>query len=258
MDAIITAGGIPLPGEPLYEYTRGKPKAMLEIAGKPMIQWVLDAIGRSSKIEHIVVIGLPELGGVTCIKPTSFIANQADMLSNIKAGMVELQKINPAVDYALIAASDVPGVTSDMIDWVTDQVEQSDADICYHVITRQVMENRYPNSKRTYTHLKDVDVCGGDINAIRVNSAIQVSSIWERLIANRKNPVQQASILGLNILFGLLFRTDNLDTIVKKISKRLGIIGKAIVCPYAEVGMDVDKPHQLEIMRSDMAGRQTA
>jgi len=25
-----------------------------------------------------------------------------------------------------------------------------------------------------------------------------------------------------------------------------------MVCPYAEVGMDVDKPHQLEIMRADL------
>ena len=29
MDAIVTAGGIPQPGEPLYEYTQGKSKALL-------------------------------------------------------------------------------------------------------------------------------------------------------------------------------------------------------------------------------------
>jgi hypothetical protein len=36
---------------------------------------------------------------------------------------------------------------------------------------------------------------------------------------------------------------------------RLNITGKAVVCPYAEVGMDVDKPHQLEIMREDLKKR---
>lgn len=257
MDAIITAGGIPLPGEPLYEYTQGKPKAMVEIAGKPMIQWVLDAISSSPKIDHIVVIGLPELGGVTCTKPTSFIANQNDMLKNIKAGIQALQKYNPISDYALIAASDVPGVTPKMIDWLVDQVENSDADICYQVITKNVMEKRFPNSRRTYTHLKDVDVCGGDINAVRVNATIQLTNTWEKLVESRKNPVRQASILGFDVLAGLLFRTDTLEIIVQKICKRLGVVGKAILCPYAEVGMDVDKPHQLEIMRSDMTGRQS-
>jgi hypothetical protein len=33
---------------------------------------------------------------------------------------------------------------------------------------------------------------------------------------------------------------------------RLNITGKALVCPYAEVGMDVDKLFQLEIMREDL------
>jgi hypothetical protein len=36
---------------------------------------------------------------------------------------------------------------------------------------------------------------------------------------------------------------------------RLNITGKAIVCPYAEVGMDVDKLFQLEIMREDLKKR---
>lgn len=256
MDAIITAGGTPLPGEPLFEYTQGKPKAMLEIAGKPMIQWVLDAFSQSKKVEHIIVIGLPELGGVTCTKPTTFLSDQHDMLNNIKTGVDALKKINPTSEYALIAASDVPAITHTMVDTLVEGVENSDADLVYHVISKTVMEKRYPASKRTYTHLKDLEVCGGDINAVRLNASIQLSNIWEELINARKNPVKQASILGLEVLTGLLLRTDSLDVIAKKISKRLGVIGKAILCPYAEVGMDVDKPHQLEIMRADLAGRQ--
>ncbi len=255
MDAIITAGGIPLPGEALYDYTKGQPKALVDIAGRPMIQWVLDAISRSPKIKHIVVIGLPGLSGVTCTKPTSFINNQNDMISNIKAGMKALEQLNPDVDYALVAASDVPGITPEMIDWIADEVEASDADICYNVISRQVMEKRYPNSSRTYIKLKNLEACGGDINALRVHATLQLSNVWEKLVNSRKNPVQQASILGLDVLMGLLLKTDTLDVLVKKISKRLGIRGKALLCPYAEIGMDVDKPQQLEIMRADLAGR---
>jgi NDP-sugar pyrophosphorylase family protein len=38
MDVIIPAGGIPRPNHPIYKYTQGKPKALLDIAGKPMIR----------------------------------------------------------------------------------------------------------------------------------------------------------------------------------------------------------------------------
>ena len=37
----------------------------------------------------------------------------------------------------------------------------------------------------------------------------------------------------------------------------LGIRGKAIISPYAELGMDVDKPHQLALVRRILASRGT-
>ena len=58
MDAILTAGGKPAPGEPLYPYTQGNLKAMLDVAGKPMIQWPLDALSGSSYIDRVVITGM--------------------------------------------------------------------------------------------------------------------------------------------------------------------------------------------------------
>ena len=70
-----------------------------------------------------------------------------------------------------------------------------------------------------------------------------------------QKPAQAGCLIGFDTLFLLLFRKLTLDKAVEKIMKRLNITGKAIVCPYAEVGMDVDKPHQLEIMRKDLKKR---
>ena len=94
MDVLITAGGTPLPGELLYKYTRGAPKAMLNIAGKPMVQWVLDAVSHSKHVDHIVLIGLTELGGITCPKPLTLLPNQADMLANIITGIKQVSRLN--------------------------------------------------------------------------------------------------------------------------------------------------------------------
>lgn len=96
MDVLITAGGTPLPGELLYEYTRGAPKAMLNITGKPMVQWVLDAVSHSTKVDHIIIIGLQELGGITCPKPLSLLPSQSDMLANIITGIRQVKRLNPS------------------------------------------------------------------------------------------------------------------------------------------------------------------
>jgi hypothetical protein len=81
------------------------------------------------------------------------------------------------------------------------------------------------------------------------------SGLWEKITNSRKSPLKQAALIGFDTLFLLLFRQLTLDMAARKIMKRLDITGEAIVCPFAEVGMDVDKPHQLEIMRKDLKKR---
>ena len=253
MDAVITAGGIPQPDEPLYPYTQGKPKAMLEIGGKPMVQWVLDAIGNAKRVENVILIGLNSESGVTCKKPLTFIPNKTSMIENLLAGVQKLMEINPTATRALLVSSDIPGVTSEMVDWEIETTLHFDVDLCYTVVKREVIEMRYPGSKRTFTKLKDMEVCGGDMNVIHTSVATRNDDIWEKLVASRKNPVKQAAILGFDTLFLMLLRMISLEEAVKKVASRLHMTGTAIVCPYAEIAMDVDKPHQLEMMRADLA-----
>jgi hypothetical protein len=122
------------------------------------------------------------------------------------------------------------------------------------MITQEVMEKRYPTSKRTYTRLKDAVVCGGDMNVVAVRAVNSSLDKWEQLIGARKNPLKQAAIIGLDTLLLLGLRAMTVDGAVKKVGRRLGMTGRAVLCPFAEVGMDVDKPHQLDLMRLDLGG----
>lgn len=253
MDAIVTAGGIPLPEDPLYPYSNGDSKALIDVAGKPMIQWVLDALGASEKVDNVVIVGLSPKSGVTCKKPVYFLSNQGRMLANIVAGVHKVLELNPKAEYVLIVSSDIPGLQAEMVDWLIETAMQTQDDLYYGVIPRAVMEARYPGSRRTYTRLKDMEVCGADINIAHVRMATEHLDLWERLIGNRKSPLKQAATIGLDTLFLLLTRQLSLDEAVERVSQRIGIKGRAIVWDRAEPGMDVDKPFQLELMRADLA-----
>jgi GTP:adenosylcobinamide-phosphate guanylyltransferase len=255
MDALVTAGGIPQPGEPLYEYTQGQSKALLEIAGKPMIQWVLNALDGANFIERVVIIGLDKGMGVTSAKLVGFLPNQGGMVDNIRAGILKIMEFDPKPRPVLVASSDIPGITSEMVDWVVSSAIQTDEDAYYNVIPREVMERVFPGSRRSYTKLKDMEICGGDMNLIRSSLVTTNDDIWQRLIASRKNVFKQAALIGYDTLLLLLLRQITMDDAVQQVAKRLKITGRAIVCPYAEVGMDVDKPHQLEIMRAYLSQR---
>lgn len=258
MDAIVIAGGIPKPEEPLYEYTQGGPKALLDVAGKPMIQWVLDAISGSETIERVVLISIPEEAGLKCSKSVTYLPDQGGLLQNIRGGIEKVVEVNPQARQVLTISSDIPTIKSEMIDWMVNENAGTDLDFYYTVISRPVMEARFPESKRSYTRLKDAELCGGDLNMIRASTVYSNVDLWDGIIAARKNVFKQAALLGVGNLLLLLTRQLSVEGAVKRVTKKMEITGKAVVSPYAELGMDVDKPHQLEIVRAELAGMQQA
>lgn len=252
MDALITAGGFPTPEEPIYKYTQGKSKALADVAGKPMIQWILDAIGNSPKIENVVVVSLDESSGLTCKKPIHYVPHQGGMIDNIKAGTEKIVEINPNAHYVLATASDIPTITTEMVDWLIDTCLETDHELFYNIIERSVMEKRFPGSNRTYTKLKGIELCGGDMNVFTVNTVVAQEGLWNKLELARKNPLKQVSMVGIDNLFLIALRLITPEQAAERISKKIGLKAKAIRCPYAEMAMDADKAEQLELLIKDL------
>lgn len=257
MDALVLAGGIPRPDDPLYVYTQGKPKSLLDMAGKPMVQWVLDALGDSWLVGQVVVVGLDRHRNLTCSKPMTLIPNRGDMLTNARAGLRHVTEINPEAELALVVSADIPAITAEMVDWTVTTAQESDHDLYYSLIERDVMETRYPQSNRSFIQMKDVVVCGGDMNVIRCNAAVGNDEFWQRAIAARKNVFKQAALIGYGTLFLMLIRQLSLEAAARRCFKKLGFRGHPILCPYPEVGMDVDKPYHVEMLRAALGGEKT-
>ncbi|MBL7164103.1 MAG: nucleotidyltransferase family protein [Anaerolineales bacterium] len=260
MDAIVMAGGIPKPDEPLYEYTQGISKAMVDMAGKPMIQWVLDALSEAQKVDSVTIIGLPEDSSITCNKPLYHVPNQGGMLDNISAGIDKVLEINPEAEYVLAASSDIPGINGEMVDWLIENAMQTQHDIYYGIVKREVMEARYPGANRTFTKLADMHVCGADIHIAHKTMTTDPEhlAMWDELIGKRKSPLKQAASIGLMTLFFLFTGRLSLEGAIERVTKRLNITGRPIIWEYAEPAMDVDKPHQLEILRADLEAQVAA
>jgi GTP:adenosylcobinamide-phosphate guanylyltransferase len=260
MDAVLMAGGIPKPDQPLYPYTQGIAKAMVDMAGKPMIQWVLDALNESQRVDSITIIGLPEDSQINSHKPIHFVPNQGGMLDNIVAGIDKVLDINPEAEYILSVSSDIPGINGEMVDWLIDSTMQTRHDIYYGIVKRETMEARYPNSNRTFTKLADMHVCGADVHVVHKTMTTDPEhlAMWEELMGKRKSPLRQAASIGILTLILLLTGRLSLENAIDRVTKRLNITGRAILWEYAEPAMDVDKPHQLELLRADLEAQTAA
>jgi len=246
MDAVILAGGIPREGEPLYPLTRGVSKALLPVAGKPMVQWVLDSLATAKTVGRAVVVGLE--GGLSFPREIHYLANQGGMMDNILAGAHKIMELDPQSRYMLLISSDIPAITGPHIDWVLGQALATNDDFYYCVIERQAMEGSFPGCRRTFFHFRDKEVCGGDMVVINTGVFSMDAGIWQRLSAARKSRWKTAATIGFDVLLLFLLRLLTIDEAVRRASRRLGVRGRAIHCPYPEVGMDVDKPFQLELV----------
>lgn len=255
MNVIVTAGGVTEPGQTLYEATRGGPKALIEIAGRPMVQWVLDALGQSPAVERVCLIGLPLEIQLTCAHPLLRLPDRGDMLANIIAAAQEIQRVDPSATHAILASGDIPALRGEMIDWMMDQVAYLDKDIYYSAVKQSTMERQFPASRRTYLRLKDMEVCGGDLHCFRLRVAKDEDPLVKKLIAARKSPLHQAALIGFGTLINMLLRRLTLHEVETAVCQRLGLRGKVIISPYAELGMDVDKQFQLEIIQEYFASR---
>jgi len=252
MDVIVLAGGISTPADPLYEMAPGGLKSMIRIAGKPMVQWVLDALSGAKLVESVLVIGIKETMDLTCSKDIAFLDDAGTLIGNIQQGCTFFDQLHPQNSHVITISADIPALTPEIIDQSIQTYQAYDLDVCYTVLDRAVMERRFPNSKRTYVKIKDGEVCGGDLNYIRKKAVLHPAGLWEELIKNRKNPIKQASLIGFGTLLLLALGRLTLDDAASRVCRRLGITGKAVRSPFAEIGMDVDKPFQFEIMEKDL------
>jgi CTP:molybdopterin cytidylyltransferase MocA len=259
IDAVVTAGGIPKPDEPLYPLTLGKSKALLPIGGKPMTQWVLDALSGAAMVRRVVVVGLaPGEGALNSGKELSYLPNAGSMIGNVEAGVKHILEQDPGAKRALIVSSDIPCITPAIVDWMVNTCLASDHEIYYGLIAEADMERRFPGSKRRYFALKEGRFCGSDMIVVSTTLVGHYHPAWNEIVGARKNILKQASIVGFDTLLLMLLRQMTIPEAERRAQTKLGINGRVLVSPYAESGMDVDKPRQYDLVRRDLEARLAA
>jgi formylglycine-generating enzyme required for sulfatase activity/GTP:adenosylcobinamide-phosphate guanylyltransferase len=259
MDAILIAGGIPQPEDPLYNYSNGRAKALINVAGKPMVQWVLDALNDSSEVDNIIVAGLHKNTRLDSSKPLHFISDQGRALPNVVAGIKKSIDLGSQGKYVLVVSSAIPAIKSSMIDGLVVAAKKTKGgiDINYSVCRRNVMEARFPNSRKTYWRFGDGDICLGGMYLIRVDLLSESPDMeaLDKLIEEWKNPYKLSVLIGFGTF--LLYSSYGLtsDELNSRVSKFVRAKCYPVVWQKAEPCMVVDDPLHLEIAHDDLTSQ---
>lgn len=258
MHCLVLAGGSSNPGDPLFPYTNGAPKALLTVGDRTLLEWVVGAVQESRYIDDVTIIGIdPATAAAASLqfkRPVRFLPDEGSMVANMRAGTDYIAQQWPDTGIILGTSADIPTITGAIVDDFIAACEPWDKAIYYNFVTRATMEARFPGANRTFTRLADMEVAGGDMTMAHVNVLRENEPLVTAATNARKHPWQVARIVGLRFLLRFLLRRVTLAEIQATVSRIVGRPVAVLLSPHAELAMDADKPHQVDLLRHDLLG----
>lgn len=220
-------------------------KAFLPINGRPMLEYIIEAIESSSKVGEVSVIGpVDQLKEHFKDRINYYYEEKEDLFDNLRT-VIEPFKNDEAI---LLISSDIPLIKGHMIDELIAKCAEVGGDLCYPIVEREQNEKQFPGIKRTYVKLKEGSFTGGNIFYFNPDIVETCAAFAKKFIEYRKKPWKSAQVLGFGFLLKFITGTLTIQGAEKRFSQLLNITGRAVVTDYGEVANDVDKPSDIEVL----------
>lgn len=257
MYCLVLAGGAVRPEDPLYPYTQGDPKTFIDMGGRVMLERVVDALYASAYVDEILIVGVDaeavKRARLNFSRPVNFLPDQGQMIANIMSGLSWFRQNRPDAEVILGCSGDIPTITGQVVDTFVEACRPWDAGIYYNFVTRDKLEGRFPESKRTYSKLSGYEVAGGDMVIARIEMVEKNRELIETLSNARKQPWRVASVVGLGTLLKFLLRRITFAEIEALAGRITGFPARIILDGPPELAMDADKPFQVDLLRAEFA-----
>ncbi|HDS30272.1 MAG TPA: hypothetical protein ENN67_04425 [Firmicutes bacterium] len=242
---VILAGGS-TPEKILETGESEKERAFINIAGRPMLGWVLDAFTGSKICSDLFVIGNPDrIVSEFGLKPEQVTHDRGSMMQNFIVG-IEHFKNHPLV---ILATCDIPLLKSSMLDELAEQCSAIDVEVFYPIVDVRLFDEKFPGGKRTTQKLKEGTFTGGNVFLFKPEAVLKNRARIETVIRDRKSPAKLVRLFGLPFIMKFALRQLDLNGLENKATQILGAKMRGVITPYPEIGLDVDKPEDLEIVR---------
>lgn len=243
---VLLAGG-KTPEKILMDGEKEEERAFIEIGGKPMVVWVIEALKECKYCKPIFCIGNPvrlmETAGLISEEVT---ADTGSLLGNFILGVEHFREHQKV----LIVTCDIPLITSSILTDLLNQVETIDAEIYYPIIDVKYFDAKFKGARRTTQYLKEGVFTGGNIFVVMPEVVLRNRARIEAVIRDRKSPAKLIKLFGLPFILKFAMRKLDLAGLEAKASEILCAKMRGVRTSHPEVGFDVDKPEDLALARS--------
>ena len=231
-------------GDALADMSGYGHRALLPIAGVPMLLRVVRTL-RESGLDGPIAVSAgdedllrakPELAALTAAGHLVFHRSAASPAASVAHYFVA-----SCGGPLFVTTADHPLLTPEVVRFFQQAAERSSADFVVGLVPGSIFRARFPNQPRTFIVLKGEKFSGANLFYLRNPAAAAVPRFWIRAERFRKQPWRLVSVFGLTNL--ALFAVGQLDLAgaLARVSRVIGASVDAVVLPFAEAAIDVDR-----------------
>ncbi|MEW6573950.1 MAG: NTP transferase domain-containing protein [Bacillota bacterium] len=247
--ALVLAGS-PNTG-PLRDVSPAPSEALIDVHGRPLTAYVIEALLATPVVGRVVVVGPRDLGKSFGSDRIVILPLQGGLLENLAVGLKALANAS----RVLVVTGDLALLTPSAVAEFLQLCSSEEADVFYPVVPRDAVEKAYPTIKRTYVRLREGVFTGGNVGLVDPAVLIRSLDRARDFVRLRKKPLRLALVVGPGVLGRFLLGRLSLREAEKKVSRILGLRGRAVIASIPEIGVDVDKPGDLEVVKDVLKER---
>lgn len=260
-DVLVLAGRRGPNQDPVAAAGGASCKALVPVAGTPMIERVLATLQGSP---HVGAITVAMDGNLPLAREAPALADALakgrvqrrtpdhSPCATVRAAFAERAGARPL----LIATADHPFLTREMVDAFCAGATLSGADVSAAVTPTRLLDAAFPGARRTRLRFRDDAYSGCNLFALMRPGADNVLAFWQRLEQERKRPWRMAMRIGSGTLLRYALGRLTLDAAVARLGRRVGAKLAAIRLYRAEAAKDVDSVSDLHLVEGILSERE--
>ncbi len=265
----IVLGGDRRPDDPLVRAAGVCCKALVPVAGTPMVLRVLDALGRSPWVRERLLCGPPReawqdhpaMQGAIAISGT--ISDESpqwlDSAATPSLSAVRAMARIPPERPVLLTTADHALLNRAIVDYFCSRALANGVagnyDVLVTLARHREVTAAYPGVRRTALRFCDEAYSGCNLFAFLTPAGRRIADFWTRVESQRKNPFRVVGAAGwiavLRYLLGRLTLAEGLRRISRRLDLRIG----AVILPFPEAAVDVDTIQDWRLVERIVAGR---
>ena len=230
--------------DPLSEYFGQPRKALIDVAGQPMLAWVVSTLVARSDVNRIVILAqdsdaLLDHPGTRWLRDEPRVATRDCGDSIVEAISATLRAMPAAYPFLLTTADNVL-----LDDAMVHQfaARSAGADVAVALVERRTLELAYPGNRRTWLPFRGGAYSGANLFWLGGPAALEALAVWRRIEQQRKKARAVLGAFGIGLALMIAARLVTLDQAMARAGRKIGVKARAVVLPFAEACIDVDKP----------------